>query len=308
MPTWNEAIEGYWLAKRQNMSKNTVIDYARTFRRFGDWIDQDKVEKVRPQDVQAFLLHLKEEGGLAPKTVSNSWIALSSLWTWLHAELQIKHIMKSVDKPKFRRKSPEPFTEKEVKRLLFACHAMKAYDPVHDCYVEGLRPTAARDYAIMVVLVATGLRASELCDLNVGDYDKKLGKLVVRHGKGDKMRILYAGSTAMQRMWRYFLVRGQNLQPNEPLFLGKFGSRMTPNGLLQMIRRAGERADVKKAHPHRFRHTFAINFLRNGGSVLELKAMLGHEKLETVLIYARLAEVDLEMAQRRSNVADTWNL
>ena len=156
MPTWNEAIEGYWLAKRQNMSKNTVIDYARTFRRFGDWIDQGEVEKVKPQDVQAFLLHLKEEGGLAPKTVSNSWIALSSLWTWLHAELQIKHIMKSVDKPKFRRKSPEPFTEKEVKRLLFACHAMKAYDPVHDCYVEGLRPTAARDYAIMVVLVATG--------------------------------------------------------------------------------------------------------------------------------------------------------
>ena len=126
--------------------------------------------------------------------------------------------------------------------------------------------------------------------------------------KGDKMRILYVGTTAMQRMWRYLLVRGKKLSPSAPLFLGKFGDRMTPSSLRQMVKRAGRRADVEKAHPHRFRHTFAINFLRNGGSVLELKEMLGHEKLETVLIYARLAEVDLEMAQRRSNVADTWNL
>lgn len=76
----------------------------------------------------------------------------------------------------------------------------------------------------------------------------------------------------------------------------------------RLIERIGDRADVRNAHPHRFRHTFAINFLRNGGSVLELKALLGHEKMETVLIYARLAEVDLEAAQRRSNVADTWKL
>jgi integrase/recombinase XerD len=103
-------------------------------------------------------------------------------------------------------------------------------------------------------------------------------------------------------------VRGKKLAPSETLFLGKFGDRMTPSSLRQMVKRASRRADVEKAPPHRFRHTFAINFLRNGGSVLELKEMLGHEKLETVLIYARLAEVDLKMAQRRSNVADTCNL
>ena len=160
----------------------------------------------------------------------------------------------------------------------------------------------------MVVLVATGIRASELCDLNIGDYDKKRGKITIHHGKDDKMRVLFVGTTAMQRMWRYLLVRGKKLSPTEPHFHGRSGERMTPNSLRLMIKRAAERAGVEKAHPHRFRHTFAINFLRNGGSVLELKEMLGHEKLETVLIYARLAEVDLEMAPKRSNVADAWKL
>ena len=88
MPTWNDALEGYWLAKRQNMSRNTVIDYTRTFRRFGDWIDHGSVERVRPKDVQAFLLHLKEENGLAPKTVANAWVAHSSLGSWLYEELE----------------------------------------------------------------------------------------------------------------------------------------------------------------------------------------------------------------------------
>ncbi len=59
---------------------------------------------------------------------------------------------------------------------------------------------------------------------------------------------------------------------------------------------------------HRFRHTFAVNFLRNGGNVLELQEMLGHERMDTVRIYAKLAEVDLQAAQQRSSVADNWRL
>ena len=162
MLLWDDALEGYWLAKRQNMSKNTVVDYSRTFRGFGEWIDCGDIEQVTARDVQSFLLHLKEERGLAPKTGANSWIALSSLWTWLNGEFEYKHIIKSVDKPKYQRKSPDPFTEKEVKRLLLACQAVKAYDPQNDCYVDGMRPTAARDAAIIVTLVSTGMRAGEL--------------------------------------------------------------------------------------------------------------------------------------------------
>lgn len=305
---WSDALEGFWLSKRQNLSKNTVNDYSVTFRRFGEWISGGDVTKVKPRDVQKFLLHLQEDLCLAPKTCANSWIALSSLWSWLHDEFGYTHILQKVKRPRFKLKPPDPFTEDEVKRLVAACASFQAYDPKNQCYVPGKRPTAVRDTAIMIVMVATGLRVGELVALNVDDYSRKRGKIIVHHGKGDKTRILYVGDSAMRHMWRYLISRGRALTPDAPLFESSSGGRLSRGAVQQMMQRAGERAGVSNTHPHRFRHTFAINFLRNGGSVLELKAMLGHERMETVLIYARLAEVDLEIAQRRSNVADSWNL
>jgi site-specific recombinase XerD len=65
---------------------------------------------------------------------------------------------------------------------------------------------------------------------------------------------------------------------------------------------------VEGVHPHRFRHTFAIWFLRNGGNPLELQRILGHEKLETVLVYVRLAEVDIERAAKSASPVDGWKL
>ena len=78
--------------------------------------------------------------------------------------------------------------------------------------------------------------------------------------------------------------------------------------LLLLIKRLAERAQVPNADVHRFRHTFAVNFLRNGGNVLELQRLLGHEKLDTVNIYVRLAQSDLSAAQRIASPADKWRL
>lgn len=74
-----------------------------------------------------------------------------------------------------------------------------------------------------------------------------------------------------------------------------------------MVRRAGERGNVRNAHPHRFRHTFAIEFLRNGGSAIVLQELLGHSKLDMILIYVKLAERDIDQAGRHSP-ADNWRI
>lgn len=305
---WDDAVEGYWLAKSRNLSKHTISDYKLTFRRFGGWIGTKDLSKVRATDVRKFLDHLDADLGLAPKTVANHWIALSSMWSWLNDELGMEQVMAKVERPRFRRQQPDPFSRDDVRKLVSACYTFRAWDQSNQQYVDAGRPTAARDAAIIVLFVATGLRVSELCALTAGDYDRKRGKVTIRHGKGDKMRIIFAGDTARKYLWRYLINRGKGLDDGAPLFLSNAGGAMQRRSVQSMLTRTGERAGVANVHPHRFRHTFAVNFLRNGGSALELRELLGHEKMETVLLYVKLAEVDLELAQRRANVADNWRL
>lgn len=305
---WDDAVEGYWLAKSRQLSAATMADYNGTFRRFGAWVKGTPVEKVQAKQVNSFLTHLDEELGLAPKTVLNAWIALSSFWTWAEKELQFRHIMREVEKPKARSQPMLPYSEEEVRRLLDACGRMRAYAPASERHVDGRRPTALRDIAIMLLLLDTGLRASELCALRLRDYDRRQGRLTVAHGKGDKPRVVFAGQTAQRALWRYLVSRDERL-PNDPLFAHGDGRQpLDRNGLRMMIERAGKRAGVPGACAHRFRHTFAVNYLRNGGNIAALQDMLGHSTLEMVRRYARLAEVDLAQMQKRASPADNWRL
>jgi integrase/recombinase XerD len=158
-----------------------------------------------------------------------------------------------------------------------------------------------------VVLLDSGLRASELASLCYGDYEAKLGRLHVRQGKGGKDRHVFLGATGRRLLWRYLATR-KNIRPTEPLFATRDLTPLNRNSLLLLIKRIAMRAEVSDAGLHRFRHTFAINFLRNGGNVLELQRMLGHEKLDTLNIYVRLAQSDLSNAQRIASPADKWRL
>ena len=98
----------------------------------------------------------------------------------------------------------------------------------------------------------------------------------------------------------------KNDPPARPLFAGNTGRPLERGQLLKMLKALAERAKVENVNIHRFRHTFAINFLRNGGSVLALQSLLGHEHMETIRIYANLAEIDLAEAQRTASPADNW--
>ena len=83
---------------------------------------------------------------------------------------------------------------------------------------------------------------------------------------------------------------------------------MTREHLCLLLHRLGERAGIRKVHPHRFRHTFAINYLRNGGDVFTLKELLGHSDLEMTEHYARIAQVDTANGHRKAGPVDNWRL
>ena len=303
------AIEGYWIAREHDLSPGTVRDYNLTFRRLVEHVGADiEVDEISTQHINSFLNYLRDDLELSGKSCSNAWIALSSFWTWAEVELEIVHIIKSVKRPKSRRPVINPYTEAEVRSLLAACDVGEEWQTANSHRAASKRPTALRDKLIMMLMLDTGIRVSELCDLQMGDYVQKRGQLHVRHGKGDKERMLFVGSTTKKYLWRYINQDRKNEKRSDPLFASREGKALDRYAVRKMIFRAGKRAGVASAGPHRFRHTFAINAMRNGMNILAVKELLGHESLATVQIYAKLAAVDLENAQSQSSVADRWGL
>jgi integrase/recombinase XerD len=135
----------------------------------------------------------------------------------------------------------------------------------------------------------------------------------VKHGviggaKGGKGRTVYLGKAARQPVWRYLTDQEDANDHNAPVFLAQHGHPSNPNSLRQLIQGIADHAEVKDVYPHKFRHTFAITYLRSGGDILTLQALLGHSSLEMVRHYAQIAEVDIEQAHRKASPADNWRL
>ncbi len=169
------------------------------------------------------------------------------------------------------------------------------------------RVNVHRDQALILVLLDTGLRTSELCALQVGNVDMHTGKVIVRPGrdggaKGGKGRTVFLGQTARRAPWRYLVDQADGKEAGAPLFTDRYDHPLNKNSLRLAIARLGKNAGVKHCHPHRFRHTFAITYLRSGGDVFTLQSLLGHSTLDMVQHYARIAEIDVEQAHRRAVV------
>lgn len=315
--TLNDALEGYWLTNRRNLSPATVDDYSRTFRRLHIYLSAHQlplaIEDITPAHVNAFLNHLAGRG-LSRKTQLNVWVALSSFWTWANNTLELPHIIRHVPRPRPPRIQPQPYTADEIRRLLDAADYTAPWaGRVTGRPTRTRRATSLRDRAMMLVLLDTGMRASEICALRIDDYDRRAGKLVIRHGKGDKARVVYIGQATRQALWRYIQDRvrrrdNTNIRPNEPLFATNTNQHMDRSQLLRMIRNCGQRAGVANVNVHRFRHTCAITMLRNGANALVVQEVLGHVDMSTIRIYVRIAEVDLEHAMRIASPVDIWRL
>lgn len=305
----DDALTGYWLDKQRDLSPHTVRDYSLTFARLRAFLGAGaRIEAITPDDLRRFLDDVQAEHDLGAKTLANTWIALSSLWTWAEKELHIPHCLRGrVDRPRYRRPPVLPYDRHEVLALVTATAYAAGWDSINGKRAVASRPTAQRDRAILLTLVDTGIRAQELCDLTVADYDPRRAQLHVRQGKGRKARYVYLGQAAHKAIWKYLATR-PGAAGDQPLFATRTATHLDRNALRHMIERCAQRAGVPHAGVHRFRHTFAVNFLRNGGNVLELQALLGHEKLDTIHIYASLAQVDLQQAQKRASPADNWQL
>ena len=322
----SKALTGFLQYKSaEGLAPVTVTGYERDLKLWIEYQGDLDIITVTSQHILSFLNYLRTEyvprriagdnsRKLAPKTVYNLYVSLASFFTWASREFDLSNPMKNIPRPRVPEDPPvEPFKKEEVELLIKACDFCE--EAVTDRRRKFImqRSTGKRDKAILLTLLDSGLRAGELCALRIADVDMKTGRVQIRSGeagraKGGKGRVVYLGKSARRFLWRYLAEREEGEDPDAPLFIGKFHRAFNRDALRQLINSLGAKAGVKKCHPHRFRHTFAITYLRSGGDIFTLKSLLGHGSLEMVEHYARIAEVDVEAAHRKASPADNWRL
>ena len=300
----SKAVELYWLDKKLGLTKTTIATYAYTFRYLVEQTNDKDIETITGHDIKTFVAYLVETRQISKRSVHDALARLSSLFGWASIELKIPNVIKATNiEIKFIPAVTEAFTQSEIRAILTATEYKRTWSTKN---VRSKRATATLDKAIILVLLDCGIRAQELCSLTVGDYENGTGRLFIKSGKGEKPRTVILGNRTQKALYKYLSTRDKP-KVIDPLFATNTNNFLQRDNLRHKLEKIGKAAEVANVHPHRFRHTFAINFLRNGGNILVLQQLLGHSTLEMVKHYAKIAEIDIDKASEFS-VADNWRL
>lgn len=273
-------LTGYeaWLISEKNASANTLSSYLRDIRQFLTFLASIKVkpEKANQRVFDQYTKHL-DALGKSVATITRSVASLKSFYTYL----QVSHFVsfnpaKHIAPVKNERKLPQILTSKEV-----------------DLFLEQPKCTDAkgyRDKAMLELLYATGIRVSELIELNL--YNVNLSASIIRCESRGKERMIPLYPSAVRALAEYIdHVRPQMIfQPDEQaLFVNLNGHRMTRQGFWKIIKYYQEKAGIKKEiTPHTLRHSFAAHLLENGADLRSIQEMLGHADISSTQIYTQV--------------------
>ncbi len=267
--------------KAVNRQDNTLKQYSREILNMLDFLGK-RIEDITGMDLRYYYGVMREQRGIKMSTMQTRLHYLSSFWDFLITEeLVHSNPVKKVGLLKIEKTIKKPFSAEELEALRVHCGNL-------------------RDRALVEFLYSTGVRVSELVALNVGDIEMGRQELIV-YGKGSKERKTYLTDSAKFYLRRYLQVRNQEGLEGQPLFvtLDNPHDRLTVAGVQYMLRKLGGRAGVKNTHPHRFRRTIATDLLARGMKIEEVKEFLGHEKLDTTMIYCTVKEENVQASHRK---------
>lgn len=258
------------LVQVKRYSPHTVLAYQRDLRLFmqacevGDWKD------CRTHHIARFVAEMNHRG-LAPKTISRKLSSIRVFFDWL-GERVPHNPARGFNTPRLRHKLPNLLDVDQVHELL----NFKAKSPIE-----------RRDLAIMELLYSSGLRLTELAQLNCEDLDFD-NALVRVTGKGNKTRLVPVGRKARKALDEMLKERS-DVHPGAPLFVNRSGTRLTSRSIQMRLKRYGVTQLASHAlHPHMLRHSFASHVLESSGDLRSVQEMLGHADISTTQIYTHL--------------------
>ncbi len=309
---FKQAVEGFMISRvAEGVSQHTVIIYKWGFKKFFEFFgDEIDLLDIKEDEIRKFFHYIQTSTELSPESIKMEARVIHAFYTWATEELEINRPDKFLKLRLAIGRQTIPFNKEEIQQLMKACsYSSEAVTNKRNTYTF-LRPTRIRDRALLLFLLDTGVRAGELCRLKLKDVDLETGAVQIEpfgNGLKSKSRVVYIGKAARAAIWRYLTDR-DNPHEDEPLFIASTGNQMNNSSIGLLLRRIGQRAGVMKVHPHRFRHTFAIQYLRNGGDIFTLQRLLGHSSLVMVRHYLFLADTDSQSAHLRASPVDRWRL
>ena len=279
-----DSIESFMLTleKERNFSLHTIKAYKNDLNRFNYFLDntlsRKKLTKINRNDIRKFLAE-EYNNGYSSKTVARRLATIKSYFKYLvKTELIQENISIHINSPKVPKKLPN-FVDKNLIDTLMNTPSLDTHIGI-------------RDRAVLELFYSTGMRLSELVNMNIGDFEinKKLIRVI---GKGNKERMIPYGRTAESAIKNYLKIRNLSLKPafaNKPLFVNSSEKRISKrtiqrrmNNYIKLV------ADGKRIGPHLLRHTFATHLLDNGADIRAVKDLLGHSSLSSTQIYTHVS-------------------
>ncbi|MBU1151950.1 tyrosine-type recombinase/integrase [Patescibacteria group bacterium] len=277
-----------YLEVEKNRSPKTVENYTHYLKRFVDFLAED----IRPRDLTLQKVHnyrlylnrfLDDKGRtLGVKTQNYHVIALRAFLKYLSKNDIATLAPEKIELSKIPERTVEVLSREEIDRLFEAVDLAKAQ--------------GHRDAAILETLYSTGLRVSELHNLNREQVDLKRREFMVR-GKGSKPRVVFLSERAAKKIEKYLRQRDDNFKP---LFINALKSkdiladdekRLSRVSIENIVRRYALRAGIiKKVTPHTLRHSYATELLINGADIRSVQSLLGHSSITTTQIYTHLTD------------------
>lgn len=288
------------LQAQRQLSVHTLTNYRRDIDTFFAWY-QDSGENmaIDRRCIQHFVGFMNRQKK-SPATIARRLSALRQYFDFLLAERRIGHNPATdVKAPKKAKVLPKALPVDDVNELLNNA----------DKYFDFSQPLQIRDYAMIELLYASGIRVAELASLNVGDIDLSTGQAIVL-GKGNKERLIHIGSKAINALKLWLSVRNDLLMKQQqantdkaigaggrvavrmgemPLFINRYGKRLSIRGIQYQLKDLGKRFNLNlNLHPHMMRHSFGSHLLQSGADLRSVQEMLGHSDISSTQIYTHL--------------------
>lgn len=287
-PSPNEALSTFLLdCRARRFSPRTIEHYQQRIGAFATFLHEQGIStlaQIQPSHIRLYYIHLQDKE-LSSHTVHT---CARSIRAWLNfcvrEELLSESPMRNVAMPQRDKLLPNYLTPEEVTRLLDACET-------------------ERERTLLLVLLDTGLRCTEACNLNGEHVNHTTGAIIVKQGKGRKDRAVFLGSRSIKQLMRYYREYGKPGN-DEPVFRSERGQgRLTRSGLRGVLTRLGKRVGVVVT-PHKLRRTFATWAWRSGIDIKALQALMGHSDLTTLPAYLGIDADDLKRAHDQHGPVD----